>query len=66
MIKRQYIVDCEVVEEGKTVKWFTASFELTSWFPVHAGDFSQYVRAEAADYHGVDASNVRIKGLFKL
>jgi hypothetical protein len=64
MIKRQYVVDCEVMQAHR--KWSTISFELTSWFPVEAGKFSKYVRDEVADYHNCDAGDVRIIGVFKL
>jgi hypothetical protein len=64
MIKRQYIVDCEVMQSKP--KWSTLSFELTSWLPMEAGKFSKHVRDEVADYHKCDVGDVRIVRVFKL
>lgn len=66
MIKRQYIVDYDAVVNGKTTKWGTISFQLTSWFPKFAGDFADYVRSEAADFHKVEPTQIRIRGVFKV
>jgi hypothetical protein len=66
MIKRQYIVDYEVWQNGKNTEWGTQTFYTQSWFPVNVSDMYKEFVKEAAEYSDCSTDQIRIVGVFKL
>lgn len=63
---RHYLADYEAYSYGQRVAWGTLAHSWDSGEPLDPQRLLQQLRAQAAQRHGVDSGDIRIRGVSRL